>query len=403
MEITDLKTQIVAVPSKGSANNYSLAGGTWKVAVIVEVFTSDGLIGLGEAIPTFPEMEFEAAKRIIDSAKPLLVGEDASNVGPITKKLYAAYNLTHFHIHASNWAWNAIEMALWDLVGKQCGKPLYKIWGGAFRKKIPYYGSIPRTPGITPEEVAKQAVELVNRGFKTLFIKVGLDEEEDIEFVKAMRESVGYKSNVKIRVDANQAWTPGQAIKMINRLEEYNLEFVDQPVLMYNLETLDRVRRAVNVPVSSHESSWTFYEVLNVIKKGAADAIHIDPRFGAGFTGARIAAGIAEAAGLPVLLHSYYELGIAQCAYMHLAASCPNFILANQSSYGDLLDDVIMGGRLEFKDGCMDLPEKPGIGVELDTQRMEKYHAAYEENVKGKEPPGEVPLYRFMSYRNFFQ
>lgn len=402
MEITDLKTQIVAVPSKGAADTFSL-GGNRKLAVIIEVFTNDGLIGLGEAIPTFPEMEFEAAKMLIDSAKPLLVGEDASNVGPITKKLYAAYNLTHFHIHASNWAWNAIEMALWDLVGKRCGKPLYKIWGGAFRKKIPYYGSIPRTPGLTTEEVAKQSRELVNRGFKTLFIKVGLDEEEDIECVKAMRESVGYKSNIKIRVDANQSWTPGQAIQMINRLGKYDLEFVDQPVLMYNLEGLARVRNAVNVPVSSHESSWTFYDALNVIKRGVADVIHVDPRWDAGFTGARITAGIAEAAGLPVLTHSYYELGIAQCAYMHLIASCPNFILANQSGYDSLIDDVIMGGRLEFKDGCMDLPEKPGIGVELDPQRVEKYHAAYEENVKGKEPPSEVPLYRFMSYRNYFK
>jgi len=400
VKVTDLKTEIVAVPTKSPADNFSLGGGIWKVAVIVEVLTSSGFIGLGEAISPFSDMDFEGTKRIIDSAKPLLVGEDVFNVEPIKKELYAAYNLTHFHIHTACWALNAIEMALWDLVGKQCGEPLYKIWGGAFRKKIPYFGWLQRT---TPEDIAKQAVELVNRGFKTLYIKVGMDEEEDIEFVKAMRESVGYKSNIKIRVDANQSWTPGQAIKMINRLEEYDLEFVDQPVLMYNLEGLARVRSAVNVPVASHESSWTFYEVLNVIKRGAADVIHIDPRWDAGFTGARITAGIAEAAGLPVLLHSYYELGIAQCAYMHLAASCPNFILANQSGYDSLIDDVIMGGRLEFKDGCMDLPEKPGIGVELDPQRMEKYHAAYEEKVKGKEPPREVPLYRFMSYRNFFK
>jgi len=343
MEIADLKTEMVAVPSKGPAHNFSLGGGIWKVAVIVEVLTSDGFIGLGEAIPPFSDMDFEGAKRIIDSAKPLLVGEDVFNVEPIKKKLYAAYNLAHFHIHAANWALNAIEMALWDLVGKQCGKPLYKIWGGAFRKKIPYYGSLTRTPGITPKEIAKQSVELVNRGFKTLYLKIGLDVEEDIECVKAMRESVGYKSNIKIRVDANQAWTPGQAIQIINRLEKYDLEFVDQPVLMYNLEGLAQVRSAVNVPVASHESSWTFYEVLNVIKKGAADVIHIDPRFDAGFTGARIAAGMAEAAGLPVLTHSFYELGIAQCAYMHLIASCPNFILANQTAYDDLIDDVIMG------------------------------------------------------------
>ena len=400
VKITDLKTQIVAVPTKKSTATFSLGEGIWRVAVIVEVLTDGGIVGLGEAIPPFHNMDMEATKRLIDSAKPLLVGEDAFNVEPMKKRLYAAYNLAHLHIHAANWALNAIEMALWDIVGKECGEPLYKIWGGAFRKKIPYYGPLQRA---TPEKVGQQAVELVKRGFKTLYLKIGLDTEEDIECVKAMRESAGYRNDIKIRVDANQAWSPGEAIQIINRIAKYDIEFVDQPVLMYNLEGLAQVRRAVTVPVASHESSWTFYEVLNVIKKGAADVIHIDPRLDAGFTGARIAAGIAEAAGLPVVAHSMYELGIAQCAYMHLITSCPNFVYANQTAYDDLLDDVIMGGRLEFEDGYMDLPEKPGIGVELDTQRMEKYHASYEEKVKGKEPPGEVPPYRFMSYRKFFQ
>ena len=164
-----------------------------------------------------------------------------------------------------------------------------------------------------------------------------------------------------------------------NKLSKYEIEFVDQPVLMYNLDAMARVRRAVDVPIAAHESSWTFYEVLNVIKKEAADIIHIDPRFDAGFTGARISAGIAEAAGLPVVMHSFHELGIAQCAYMHLIASCPNFVYANQTAYDDLLDDVIEGGPLKFKDGCMEVPERPGIGVELDEEKVKEYQKLYGE------------------------
>ena len=404
MQITDLKTTIVAVPQKGAPDNFSLAGGTWKVVIIVEVNTDDGLVGLGEAIPTFSDMEFEAAKRLVDSARLLLIGEDPFNVNPIIKKLYVAYNLSHFHIHASSWAWTGVEMALWDLVGKKCGQPLYKIWGGAFRKKIPYFGLIYRTEGTTSEEVANRSIELVKKGFESIFMKVGFDVEEDIELVKVIRETVGYNNGIKIRVDANQAWTPGQAIQVINRLEKYDIEYVDQPVLMYNLDNMARVRSAVNVPISSHESSWTFYDALNLIKRDAADAIHIDPRFDAGFYGARITAGMAEAAGLPVLLHGYSQIGITTCAFMHLAASCPNFMLANQgATYDELLDDVILGGRLEFKDGCLDLPEKPGLGVELDPKKMEKYHAAYNEKVKPKGPPSELPLYKYMPYRNFFK
>lgn len=122
------------------------------------------------------------------------MGEDVFNVEPVKKKLYAHYYLTHLHIHAANWALNAIEMALWDLVGKGCGKPLYKIWGGAFRKKIPYYGPIQRT---TPEKVALQAVDLVKRGFKTLYLKVGYDTEEDIDCVKAIpKDKVGFNLEI---------------------------------------------------------------------------------------------------------------------------------------------------------------------------------------------------------------
>ena len=107
---------------------------------------------------------------------------------------------------------------------------------------------------------------------------------------------------------------PGEAVRTINKMAKYDLEFVDQPVLMHNLDEMARVRRAVATPIASHESSWTFYNVLNVIKKAAADVIHIDPRFDAGFIGARKSSAIAEAAGIPVVQHSFGELGVAQAA-----------------------------------------------------------------------------------------
>jgi L-alanine-DL-glutamate epimerase-like enolase superfamily enzyme len=146
------------------------------------------------------------------------------------------------------------------------------------------------------------------------------------------------------------------------------------------------------------------YEAANVLKQGAADVIHVDPRFDAGFMGARITAGMAEAAGVPVLTHSFGELGVAQSAYMHLIASAPNFTLANQSSYRRLADDIIQGGPLTFGDGCLDLPESPGIGAELDPEKVECYARHYRENVKGKEfsRPWLRPQYMMMQYRRFF-
>ena len=232
-------------------------------------------------------------------------------------------------------------------------------------------------------------------------MKVGFDEEEDVARVRAIREAIGPKP--KIRVDANQSWSVGDAVRNIRKLGEFDLEFVDQPVLMYNLDALARVRASVDVPIASHESSWTMYEALNVLKREAADVIHVDPRFDAGFMGARLTAGMAEAAG-PVLTHSFVQLGVAQSAIMHLIASGPNFTLANQSSYHELSDDVIKGGLLQFEGGCLDLPEGPGIGVELDPERVEMHAQYYQEHIKGREfsQPWLTPEYMFMQYRRFF-
>jgi glucarate dehydratase len=113
---------------------------------------------------------------------------------------------------------------------------------------------------------------------------------------------------------------------------------------------------------------------------------------------------MAEAAGLPVVAHSFTELGVAQCAYMHLIASCPNFTLANQTAYQSLTDDVIEGGLMGFEDGCMDLPEGAGIGVELDLEKVGTYAEYYEEHVKGREfsQPWLRRRYMMMQYRRYF-
>ncbi|MCC7354123.1 MAG: mandelate racemase/muconate lactonizing enzyme family protein [Anaerolineae bacterium] len=395
MRITGVETVIVAVPRREVATTSGRVS-SYQLGVLVKVFTDEGWVGLGEA----PDPAgAEVTKTIIDATEPLLVGEDPTNVEVLKKKLYAHYNLTHFHIHAACWALNGIDMALWDLVGRSCQKPLYQIWGGAFRKEIEYYG---RVPVACPEEVGDRAAELAGEGFKTIYLKVGLDEEEDLARVRAIREAIGPK--LKIRVDPNQSWQPHDAVRILRRMGEYGLEFVEQPVHMYNLDALTRVRQGVNVPIAAHESSWTMYDAVNVIKQGAADAIHVDPRFDAGFVGARITAGMAEAAGLPVIMHSFSELGVAQCAYMHLIASTPNFTLANQSGYRELADDVIKGGLMSFRDGCMTLPEKPGIGVELDQEKVNHYARYYQEHVKGQEAPDpwSSPQHKLMQYRRFF-
>ena len=400
MKITGIKTRIVAVPFKQFASESKLRSETkTTIGVLTEVMTDEGLVGLGEGAPPLGAAH---TKNLIDAAAPQLIGENPLHVNRIMKMVYARFNLTHLHIHAANWALNGIEMALWDLSARAANRPLCELWGGPFRNKIKFFGYIERQE---PEAMKAEAAKLVGMGFDTLYVKVGLGEVSDIEAVRAIREGASSR-NVRIRVDANQAWTPDEAIRIINAMTEFDLEFVDQPTLMYNLDAMERIRRSVSVPIAAHESGWTMYEMLNIVKRQAADVIHVDPRFDAGFTGARISAGIAEAAGIPVVLHSYGELGVAFAGCLHLAASCPNFSLANQgTSYRLLTDDIIKGGPLQFDVNKMAVPSGIGIGVQLDEDKVAVYEEYYQREVcvDGREKQLLTDAYAGMYFRPFFR
>jgi len=355
--------------------------------VLVEVFADDGTAGVGEALAP---ISAEITSLYVELAKPLLLGEDPFEINRIRKNLHAHYKGVHIR-DTTTGALAAIEMALWDLIGKSLNKPLYKLWGGAFRRKVPFLGTIARAD---PEEMGAEAEELAREGVGTLFTKVGFDVESDEEAVKAIRigaEEAGV--DTLIRIDANQSWTPGAAVRNIKRLEKYGLEYVEQPVSMYNLEAMATVRKAVETPILAHESCWTFYDTLNVVKRDAADAIQIDPRFDVGFMGSRIAAGIAEAAGMPVAIHAWDELGVFMCAKIHLAASGPNFTLPNQTGYRNRADDVLKE-LLSFEEGSIRVPEGPGLGLELDHEKVRKYHEHYLAYVKGRESSQELSPFK---------
>lgn len=167
-------------------------------------------------------------------------------------------------------------------------------------------------------------------------------------------------------------------------MSEFDLEYVEQPVQMYNLEDLAKIRRAVSVPILAHESTYTFYDALNVVKHQAAGALQLDPQFDAGLMGAKLSAGVAEAAGLPVVTHTFGELGVATAAFMQLIAACPNFILDNQTYYWNYEDDVIEGDLMTFDEETLALPEQPGIRVSLDADRVARYSELFEREVRGR-------------------
>jgi L-alanine-DL-glutamate epimerase-like enolase superfamily enzyme len=322
---------------------------------VIEILTDDGVTGIGEG--TSPHASVEYGRIMIDSVKKLVLGEDPFDIEKIMRKVWNA-GYTDARVISG------VEMALWDIIGKACHKPLYKMLGGAVNKKIPFAPWLNRKK---PEDMANAALNLVKQGFKAFNIKVGIDPLADIEAVKTVREAIGEK--YPLMVDANLAWSPGFAIKMIKKLERYDIEYIEDPTYSYGLT---RVKEAVDTPISS--GAETPHDILRIIKDESADIIgHVDPRMQGGILNSKKACAICEMAGLPVVAHAGWELSIATHAVLHIAASTPNFILPNQTYYMYLTDDICRGGKLGFKDGCMTVPEGNGLGIELDWDKIKRY------------------------------
>jgi L-alanine-DL-glutamate epimerase-like enolase superfamily enzyme len=386
MKVADVRTTVVAVPQKReyrSSWRRRYQGSAPQVAVLVELETDDGLVGIGES-PAVWAGRAEATVALIDAVSDLIVGTDPFEHDILRRRLYAETGMAHLGTQGLSWALSGVDTALWDLVGRAVEQPLHRLWGGAWRASSPFYADLP--PG-EPAEMAADALAWLERGFRTLYLKVGFGAEVDVARVRAVREAVG--DEPRIRVDANQAWSPGGARTIIERLAEYGLEYVEQPTPASNLDEMAALRRMVSVPILAHEASLTVEGTLNTIARQAADAIQIDPRFDAGIAGARTAALIAEAAGLPVVTHTFGELGVATAAVLHLHAAHRNFVLDNQTYYWNLEDDVVAGGLMAWH-GCeLEVPTGPGIGVELDRDRVAHYRELYEREVRDR--PREEP------------
>jgi L-rhamnonate dehydratase len=338
--------------------------------LLVRVETADGTVGYGETICLLEFVEPVLERTII----PLSLGEDAFNIERLVRKVEGAGY--YHHKRAMVAALAGLEMALWDVVGKQAGLPLYKLWGGAFRRDVPMIAYLMAS---SLDRLVSDAAQYVERGFGTIKLKIGIDERSDIEIVRAVREAVG--PDVRIRADVNGAWTIGTAKRQLRKLEQYDLEYVEQPLPLEDLAGHAVLRRMTSIPIALDESAYTLQDVMAIIRADAADVILLDAHEAGGLNQARKAAAVCEAAGLPVTLHCGGELGVSTAANLHLASTLPNLLLAIDSQYHNQNGEVVTE-PFRYERGAMRAPEAPGLGVELDAEqvarfRTEEIHSPY--------------------------
>lgn len=336
--------------------------------VIVQLHTDQGLTGVGEAVG-FPSTQLILTA--LTELVPLVEGQNPYRVEYLTRLLYMRRGWHHYR-HTGNGAIAGVEMALWDLIGKAAGQPIANLFGGLLADKVPFYYHIPWK---ALDAMASDARDAVARGITTLYLKIGFGESIDVPMVAAVREAAG--PGVKLRVDANEAWTPAEAIHMIRKLEPFVLEFVEQPVSMYDVDAMARVRSGVSVPIAANQSSWLESDVLDIIRREAADVILTDQHQVGGLLAFKKVCALCEFAGLPVLKHSFGDLGVSTAAGLQILGTCPNTtIMASQTHLHFLKSDVVTTPHV-FVNGALPVPSGPGLGVTLDGNRMAEAHERY--------------------------
>jgi len=332
--------------------------------LVVEITTEDGVVGLGETICLLEFVE----PVLVNTLVPMLIGHSVFEIERFTKKAEGAGY--YHHKRALVAALAGVEMAMWDGVAKYAGLPLYQLWGGAFRTRVPAVAYL-QSPN--PGLVAEEALRWTQAGFETIKLKIGMGLENDIEIVRVVRDAVGPK--VKIRADVNGAWTIGTAKTQLRKLEPFGLEYVEQPLPLEDLDGHAYLRRLSCVPIALDESAYTLQDVISIIRREAADVILLDAHEAGGLQAARKAAAVAEAAGIPVTIHSGSELGISQSANIQLAMNLPNVSLAIDSMYPNQNGEIIRTPH-EFDHGAFRATSGPGLGVELDESAMERFQTS---------------------------
>ena len=320
--------------------------------VIVELHTDTGAVGYGEAPPT-GVITGDTAGAIIgaiqDHIAPAILGRDLDEFEDLTAAVQKAL------VHNTS-AKAAVDMALWDLLGQKYSAPVYRMLGGA-RSNIVTDITISVND---PEEDARTAIQ---RGYDCLKVKVGIDPELDVARLAAVREAVG--KDVKLRIDANQAWNAKQAVRILDQMQEKGLdiEFVEQPVPAADLEGMQYVTRHASVPVLADESVFSPADALRIMQTGAADFVNIKLMKCGGITNALRIASAAEVYGVECMIGCMLEAKISVNAAVELA--CARKIITKVDLDGPVLcsEDHILGGAV-FDEKNITVSDAPGMGIQ---------------------------------------
>jgi glucarate dehydratase len=369
MRIADLQIWTINIPYKMPFQS-SLGSRTGTTRTVIRLTGDNGLEGWGETFRGSP------TAAIIERQRDIVIGWNPYDL----EKLRKTFRMTpFFYGYVGYAALAAIEMACFDLIGKETGNALSALIGGSMREAVEVTGVatpglLPPGSAVTPDTIAGATSEFRDRyGFSAIKLKGSSDARRDLEYLKAIRQRL---PDVGLRVDPNGAWPVADSILVGRELLPLDLEYLEDPCT--GLEGMARVRQSVAIPLCTNMCVVRLEEFAPAVRLGAIDVIHGDVYKWGGVIAVKRLAALCDAFGLGMNLHSGGELGLATACHLQLVAATPEICYAIDTVYYLMADDIIEQ-PFRIENGRMAVPSAPGLGVSVDMDKLEHYariHAA---------------------------
>ncbi|MDF0603795.1 mandelate racemase/muconate lactonizing enzyme family protein [Psychromarinibacter sp. C21-152] len=357
MKITGIKTFLMQV---GSRPGMPAGAGSFRGSrnwLFVKVETDEGVYGIGEC-SGWPRV----IERAVQDLAAVLTGEDPRDIDRLWHRLYVATMGHGMTGTVGGGALTGIEMALWDIKGKVLGQPVWNLLGGRFRDTIPVYGHAK-----TPE----RARELMERGYSA--VKVGFTGAVDLDLVASIRDTVGAEADVMVDAHGPSWMTAADAIAVGRELEKLDLLFYEDPVAPENLDALQRVRDAVDIPLAAGERVSTIWGIRPYVERDLVDVIQPDTGRAGGITQMRKMAAMAESHYITMAPHSGSLGPVAEFAALHVLATIPNVLMLERVEFDWSGRYDVVTPVLKAEAGALPVPDAPGLGVELVEEEIAKY------------------------------
>jgi glucarate dehydratase len=337
--------------------------------IVVRLKTDSGLVGWGESSGLADPGSVAEA---LVAMRPFVIGRDPWDNEAIARDVYRR-GLWDYRLPTANLAYAGIDMALWDLCGKDCGKPIHRLFGGPVREEVDYFFFLASG---TPDEIAEQCAEGARGGYTCYYMKVGLDTAAEEEMLAAARRTLGARA--KLRVDANEAWSLADAIQILDRWHRlFTIDFAEAPVRAYPETLMQHLRQATPVALCANEGLAGEADVLRTIDAQAASVLCFSSYWVGTLRRFHTLAQVAHLKGIGTCKHTHGEFGIGAAAAHHILLTLAGTVDGGQQTAAIMVDDLLTEALPIATGPRWGVIDAPGLGVEVDQEKLRRLSDDY--------------------------